>query len=584
MALDVRDELIARPRRSAAATSVAGGVDTPPLAVVVAMKPQLRGRIRRNVETLLELGMRVVVVTVDTPKDFYVGLASPRLTGEFLTVRTWYARFVTWRRRDTARRQRTAAARLDRARRKHLRRALRLRRSPRAMVNALLAQPRFRIAADATVTPFPSWVIWALVLVLVPTTLVAAVVYGLLAAAGAGLRALGVPAMPSTVGRAPERLARAALRRVRPVARFVRRRVWQPCADGAARARESVLDGVGERLRRVSRVESFFRFWAGSEAVVRRLAPDVVVSSDLPGLVGASRAARSLGIRQVHDCHELYLESTSFKRWEQRLLAPIERRHMRRTAAVVAVNRSIAEEYDQRYGILPRVVRNCASPPSADSPERDIRDLAGIPAGTRVVLYQGGFGVGRGLDVALAAMRDVPSDIHLVMLGYGPLEAHLRSTAAELGLGDRVHIVPAVPPEELLSYTASADAGLIPYQPVSKNNYYSLPNKCFEYTSVGVPLIVSDLPELRRVAVDGGCGVTYDSYDPASLSVAISKVMHPSMHQTFRLGAEAFGAANSWEREREVLVGAFSEALAPAVRGRVGAAVRALSPRLAAEP
>src|SRR5690606_20384722 len=54
------------------------------VAVVVAMKPQLRGRVRRNVETLLEMGFSVVVISVVTRKEFFVGLTSPRLEAHFL--------------------------------------------------------------------------------------------------------------------------------------------------------------------------------------------------------------------------------------------------------------------------------------------------------------------------------------------------------------------------------------------------------------------------------------------------------------------------------------------------------------------
>src|SRR5665648_497707 len=63
------------------------------LAVVVAMKPQLRGRIRRNVETLLELGLQVVVVSAATNMEFFVGLSSPLLSARLLQIKTVYGRY-----------------------------------------------------------------------------------------------------------------------------------------------------------------------------------------------------------------------------------------------------------------------------------------------------------------------------------------------------------------------------------------------------------------------------------------------------------------------------------------------------------
>src|SRR3954454_20044089 len=62
------------------------------LAVVIAMKPQLRGRIRRNVETLLEMNVRVLVLSVVSRKDFFVGLEHPALAVEHVTTTSRYAR------------------------------------------------------------------------------------------------------------------------------------------------------------------------------------------------------------------------------------------------------------------------------------------------------------------------------------------------------------------------------------------------------------------------------------------------------------------------------------------------------------
>lgn len=545
-------------------------------AVVVAMKPQLRGRVRRNVETLLELGLEVRVVSIRTRKEFFVGLSSPLLDARFLEARTAHARFVLWRHRAERRELVRSRLRLDRARRAHLRRAWRLRRSPGRMVRHLVDQPVHAVSHGRPLRPFPRPVLSALVAVLVPTALVSALLAALVGvlhlasttpvADARPLRAVGsrrrrhgadVVARRPSVMAVMMRFARA----LRPVARWVRLTLWEPAARWTARLRRWALDRVEDALRRTSRIDRFRRFWDESEAEVLDFRPDVVVSSDLPGLVGASRAARRLGVRHVHDCHELYLESTNFTWYERLLLAPVERRHMRRVSRVVVVNQSIADEYRRRYGVVGAVVRNCANvPPRTEV--RDIREPAGLGPDSRVVLYQGGFAGGRGLDVCVAAVPYLPPDVHLVLLGYGALEHALLEQAAELGVADRVHVVAAVPPAELLAYTASGTVGLIPYQPVSLNNRYSLPNKIFEYTSVGLPVVASDLPELRRVAVDGGCGVVYDPYDVDSLVAALRTALEPETNARLRVGSRAYGQTHVWPRERQVLVEAFEAALA----------------------
>ena len=66
----------------------------------------------------------------------------------------------------------------------------------------------------------------------------------------------------------------------------------------------------------------------------------------------------------------------------------------------------------------------------------------------------------------------------------------------------------AVGQDELLSYTASADAGVIPYMPRDELSvYWCTPNKLFEFMVAGLPILASDLPELRRFVTGQGIGL-----------------------------------------------------------------------------
>src|SRR5699024_10970878 len=147
---------------------------------------------------------------------------------------------------------------------------------------------------------------------------------------------------------------------------------------------------------------------------------------------------------------------------------------MRRADAVVVVNETIRDEYQKRYGVRGTVLRNCA--PAVAEEVRwnpiNLRALAGIPQDSKVVLYQGGLAAGRGLDVCVRAAAEFPEDVHLVFIGKGRMGEELQALGQELGVSDRVHWLPAVEPGELSAYTAAADVGLIPYQPVSRNNQY----------------------------------------------------------------------------------------------------------------
>ncbi|GAA2177724.1 hypothetical protein GCM10009784_29330 [Arthrobacter parietis] len=184
----------------------------------------------------------------------------------------------------------------------------------------------------------------------------------------------------------------------------------------------------------------------------------------------------------------------------------------------------------------------------------DFHALLDLPLGAPIVLYQGGLAAGRGLDVLVAATAGFPEGVHTVLVGSGRQRDELGRQAEELGLADRVHFIPAVLPHELPAYTAGASVGVIPYQPVSDNNFMALPNKVFEYTGVGLPFAASDLPELRRIAEEAGCATVYGPFDPHGLATAVTRILDPAEHETYRRSAANFGQRNTWENERLILV------------------------------
>jgi glycosyltransferase involved in cell wall biosynthesis len=61
-----------------------------------------------------------------------------------------------------------------------------------------------------------------------------------------------------------------------------------------------------------------------------------------------------------------------------------------------------------------------------------------------------------------------------------------------------------------------------------RNFRMALPNKIFEYLASGLPIVVADYPEARKIADDHGVGVTFDPYDPRSIAAAINRLAENS--------------------------------------------------------
>jgi glycosyltransferase involved in cell wall biosynthesis len=299
---------------------------------------------------------------------------------------------------------------------------------------------------------------------------------------------------------------------------------------------------------------------------------DVYHGHDLTGLaaaIAASNAHRSAKV--VYDSHEIYLESGATAdqpAWLRRLMARRERSWIARCAALVTVNESLARELTARYAPARTVVvHNC--PPRSDAPvggPDPLRAAAGIPAGAPVALYHGAYSRFRGLEQLIDAMAEPALDgVHAVFLGYGGMHAELEAMAAASPVAERVHVLPAVPPDELGAWVAPADVGIMMIQPSTINHRMSTPNKLFECLAAGVPVVASDFPEMRQIVCDGPLGPLGIAVAPDDVQVlarAIRAIVTADPVERAELRARCLRAAHerwNWETESAGLVRLYAE-------------------------
>lgn len=248
-------------------------------------------------------------------------------------------------------------------------------------------------------------------------------------------------------------------------------------------------------------------------------------ASGLYVLPAAWAAARACGARVVYDVRELYphVPSTVGKPWARAFWSALERRYIRRVAAVLTVGDAIADRLAATYGVA-RPVAIYNIPPRKDFPASLAPLLPDLDPDTVLLLHQGHMMKERGCEQLVAAMPDIEGAA-LAFLGGGPLRPALRKQAADAGVEDRVYFVDPVPADRLLAYTASADVGVTPLQDTCLNRRFALPNKLFEYLAAGLPVVASDLPEIRRVVAPHDVGVLCEPGDQAALVAALRRAV-----------------------------------------------------------
>ena len=296
--------------------------------------------------------------------------------------------------------------------------------------------------------------------------------------------------------------------------------------------REEVRDGVS--IRRVARPRwpPLVRFVVHRRRVaraLRRLRPDIIHAHDTETLDVGGSVGRALGVPVVYDGHELWLERVrrgrsglywALTRW---YYGRVERRFLPGAAAWMTVSDPIARHLERAYG-LPEVAVVPNYPDLAVPTEpRELRSLPGaegIRADAPLVLYIGNATTGRGLGQLISAMASIP-DADLALLGAAEHPELVRRAARRRGVAARVHVLPRVPPDEVVAYASSATVGVSPVPPTSLSYRYSLPNKLFQYMQAGLPVVASDFAQVRKVVDEAGAGITVDPRDVGALAAAI---------------------------------------------------------------
>jgi glycosyltransferase involved in cell wall biosynthesis len=341
----------------------------------------------------------------------------------------------------------------------------------------------------------------------------------------------------------------------------------------------------GYRVIRVNRsmsgipVARYFVHQRRLRRVLLDTSPEILHAHDSDTLPPVATAAAKRRIPFVYDAHELWLGLARRERslaywWAFRAWYWIvERRYVRRAAAVIAVSPPIARHLERVYRLAQvELVPNY--PPAG--PDVEPRDLRSLPAGDKIsinapiVLYLGALMADRGIEQLVRAMPDVPS-AHLVLLGNGSLEPALRTLAAELGISHRVHLLAPVPSGDVVAYAASATLGVSPIIASSLSYRYSLPNKLFQYMAAALPVIASDFEQVREVVAGSGAGLVVDATDPSAIAGAIRYLVdHPDEAQAMGArGRRAIRERYNWGVSAAVLVAVYRR-ISAADGGRAG--------------
>ena len=282
---------------------------------------------------------------------------------------------------------------------------------------------------------------------------------------------------------------------------------------------------------------------------------DVFHANDLDTLLANRWASKLRGKPLIYDSHEYFTGVPEIqdrpkvkKAWEK-----IEKSIFPKLKYIFTVNQSIADLYRNQYNIEVHVLRNV--PKSDDLKKTKSRSDLGIPLDKKIVLVQGtGINIDRGIEQLLEAIAIMDTAI-LYIVGSGDVLHQLKERSKAQDLNNKVVFVGKLPYTEMMQYTFNADVGVTLDKDTNINYRFSLPNKIFDYIKAGLPILSSNLVELKKIINQYEIGAITISHSPEEIKSSLMRIWEDeNIFLQYKENAKKAAEELTWEKEVQPLL------------------------------
>lgn len=278
---------------------------------------------------------------------------------------------------------------------------------------------------------------------------------------------------------------------------------------------------------------------------------DVFVANDLDTLPANYLASRIKRKPLVYDSHEYFTEVPELigRPVVRAIWTGLEKLLVPKVDAAYTVCDSIAEVYRDLYKVDFKVVRNLPVCSQTKKPDVDEK----TEDQPKIILYQGALNLGRGIEAAIRAITYLEGT-ELWLAGDGDITKQLAQMVVELKLEDKVKFLGRLPIDRLHKITRKVDLGISLEEDLGLNYRFALPNKLFDYIQAGVPVLVSNLPEMRRVVEHYQIGIIAETHQRKELAELMKVALFDEEKRlVWKQNLMKATKELCWENEEEIL-------------------------------
>lgn len=337
-----------------------------------------------------------------------------------------------------------------------------------------------------------------------------------------------------------------------------------PRFDFVQKAKTASVFALGARFGARRARRAFFHISHYRDAVnaLVEIRPDAIHAHDWDGLFVGAEAAERLQVPFIYDSHEFAAHMHSTRRlWRASygaLINALEPTTVRAASSVIVVSDGHGKAMQKQLSITSpiHVVRNISNSTALATPHTR------TGADTILLHYHGALAEGRGIEIAIKSLTQVPVQFRLRLTGpwlQEAFKAEILALIDRLRLRDRIDLVAPVRHDQLVRHASTADIGLCLLPSENMHNAIALPNKVFDYLKAGIPIIASGTRELAFLEQTGAAIIM--EHDSVTDFVSCLLSFNLESLQARKVAALQHAYNNEWKDDAKQLIICWSNIL-----------------------
>ncbi len=299
-----------------------------------------------------------------------------------------------------------------------------------------------------------------------------------------------------------------------------------------------------------------FRFYTAAENYVLRkkiridfkgndILFDLIIANDMDSIPIAFRMFKSKKI--LADFHEYgpeeFEDKLYWKLIHKNYIIHQCKKYFPKLSGATTVCKSIAEEYQKNFGILPIVITNTAK----------YHDLKPVPLKEKIrIIHHGAAISSRKIEIMIEAVKLLDDRFYFDLMLIPNEKNYYDELNNMIRDHKNIRMIEPVSFDEIITLCNSYDIGLFILPPVNLNYRYALPNKFFEFIQSRLAIITGPSVEMADYISNYDLGIVTKTFEPEEIAKQIN-ALSSEMITAYKQNSDKHAKELSSDKNRTLL-------------------------------